>query len=389
MKVSISVAGRFHAFDLAKCIQDHGCLSELLTSYPAFFVKKFGIEKEKVKSFIPKEIFGRVHNKIFGTQSSFDFILNDIFDIYSSNIISTHSDIYILWSGGSLRTIKKIRKKNSDAVIIIERGSAHIEEQAEILKRLNGKDIVSRKFIEKETEEYELADFISLPGKYAFNSFIKRGFNEEKLLVNNYGVDLSSFVANNRPETKESCLKVGYAGNISSQKGVMELIMAVEDLIKEGLKMELYLTGNVDSLTFDVSLLNKDFIIYHKAVPQGELNKFYHGIDVFVLNTYQDGFGMVILQALACGVPVIGTTHSGALDVIEDGRNGFIIEAGNESQLKNKLAWFNSNRDSIPVMSKESRESVEKGFSWQEYGARYIKNLQIINSGYKVLNGSF
>lgn len=374
MKISILVPGRLHAFNLAYELQKHNVLQCLVTSYPYFEVKKYGIKRELVKSVVSKEIIQRIYLRLFKTYPPFALI-NRWFGCIAAYKLPMDSDIYVLWSGVALWSIKRIRKKNPKAKIIIERGSSHIQKQDELLKLMYKKNSVSKHVIQIELKEYDLADYISIPSIFAQKSFIEKGFIKEKLLLNNYGVDLKDFypVYDNTFNENKNELIVGYAGYISARKNIKGLIESLEDLINEGYNIKLYLIGSIDKSSFEKNTLNKNFIKYFEKVPQKELIEFYGKIDVFVQNSVEEGLSMVILQAMACGKPIIATENSGAADFIENGKQGFIIPIMNNWILKEKIKYFYANKPSIRTFGEQSILKVKNGYTWEDYGNRAIE----------------
>lgn len=374
MKVSIVVPGRLHAFNLAYELQKHKVLHCMVTSYPYFEVKKYGINKEYVKSVFSKEIIQRIYLKLFKTYPPFALI-NRWFGFWAAYKLPMDSDIYVLWSGVSLWSIKRIRKQNPKAKIIIERGSSHIEKQDELLKLIYGKKIISKHVINIELQEYALADYISVPSLFAKNSFIEKGFNHGKLLLNNYGVDLCDFYVQKNNSVKIDTKKeliVGYAGTMSAQKNVKGIIESVKELVDSGLNIKLHLVGSIDKNTFDEKLLDYSFINYYHKMPQKELVNFYNAIDVFIQNSVQEGLSMVILQAMACGKAIIATENSGAADFIEDAKEGFIIPIMNNLMLKEKIKYFYENNNQLTNFGKRAVIKVNNGFTWSDYGIRAI-----------------
>src|SRR5690349_3289237 len=181
MKVSISVPGRFHAFALARQLNEKGYLDRLVTSYPAFEVKKYGVPGQKVKSVVSKEIIQRGYKKLTGQYPENGF-LNHWFDIIASYKLPADSDVYVMFAGFASHTIQRLRKKNPKAVFILERGSAHIEVQNNLLKIFEkNKEPIHPSVIKKEEMEYDLADFIAVRGLFAKESFIQKGIPAKKL----------------------------------------------------------------------------------------------------------------------------------------------------------------------------------------------------------------
>lgn len=374
MKVSISVGGRFHAFDLASVLERNGFLHELITSYPAFTAKPFGIPSGKIKSILIKELIERFFRNFFMVEFP-KSVTSWLYDRIASFRFSHDADIYIIWSSYADYSFTRIRKNNPSAILILERGSSHIAVQNRLLLKAGVWHPVSLPVIKKETKEYTMADYIALPGIFSKRTFLEEGIPDEKLLVNPYGVDLSQFPY--KPKDQEQqVFTVGYVGSLSARKNVMGLIQACQKLVADGRQLRLLLIGGLERATFDKKVLkSKPWIDYPGPQRQNQLFRFYHQMDVFVLNSYEDGFGMVILQALSCGVPVIGTENTGAPDVIIQGENGFVIPVENTNILLEKIGFLMDNQEIRQSMRVKARYSVESGFSWEDYGKRYIANL--------------
>lgn len=376
MKVSVSVGGRFHGFNMAGYFQDIGILNELVTGYPKLTVKKFGIPLQKVKSIYVNEVINRLTSKL-GFGYPLNFIACELYDYITSKTIKKDSDVYFIWSGYALKTIRAIRKHNKNAKIILVRGSAHILTQENLLRKIDGTthQQIDRQMLKKELLEYEESDYITVPSKFAFDSFIENGIDKEKLFLNILGVDLKEFPFKAK-ETKAK-INIGYAGIISQQKNVKGIITAIEQLNKIEDRFMLHIAGDFDKNYADIDFFkNYSFINYVGKLPQDQLYQFYHQIDVFVLNSVQDGFGMVILQAMSCGCAVITTTHTGGPDVVKNYENGIIIPILDNESLSNALLWFKENKSKIPVMGMMNRKITETGFTWYDFGKR---NLNFIN----------
>ena len=111
MNISIIVGGRFHAFDLAKQLNKNNYLSQLITSYPKYYIKKkYGIDNSRIKSIFLKEIVQRSFlNKIY----NFEDKLIEYFDEKAEKMIDFENlDILIGWSSFSLKSFITAQKKN-------------------------------------------------------------------------------------------------------------------------------------------------------------------------------------------------------------------------------------------------------------------------------------
>ena len=102
--------------------------------------------------------------------------------------------------------------------------------------------------------------------------------------------------------------------------------------------------------------------------PRPRSRLLYSGGSVLVLPSIEDAFGLVIGQALACGMPVIATTHTGGPDVLEEGVTGFIVPPGDVGALQSALTTAYENREMLTEMGREARRRVEQARGWGEYG---------------------
>jgi glycosyltransferase involved in cell wall biosynthesis len=378
MQVTISVGGRFHAFYLAHQLLKRGYLRQLITSYPKFEVVKYGIPKDKVGSIIIKELMGRGWERAPSFLKDFynpQYLIHEIFDRWASYLY-TKSDICVAFSSFALHTIRKA--KDNGAITIIERGSSHILYQQAILKEeyesLGLKpQLAHPKIIEKELLEYKEADYISIPSLFVKRSFIEKGIPDSKLIHVPYGVYLNEF---RQIPKEDNIFRIVYAGGMTIRKGVHYLLQAFSELQLPN--SELLLVGglNDEIKPFFKKYEGKYRWVGH--VPQKELYKYYSQGSVFVMMSIEDGFGMVIIQAMACGLPVICTTNTGGEDIVRDGIDGFIIPIRDVETLKEKLLYFYKNLDISRAMGQSAKERVSKGFTWDDYGERMVKAYERI-----------
>ena len=108
-------------------------------------------------------------------------------------------------------------------------------------------------------------------------------------------------------------------------------------------------------------------------LPQAELHKYYSQCSVFVMNSIEDGFGLVVPQAMACGLPVICSVNAGADDLIEPEKNGFSVPIRDVEALKEKILYLYEHQDVCYEMGQRAKRKMERGFSWDDYGEK-IRN---------------
>jgi len=378
MRVDILVGGRFHAFYLARELLKRGYLGKLITSYPRFEVKKYGLPEEKVESIIIKEILQRSWEKFSGFLRRFynpQFLIHEIFDKSALKKIEK-SDIFVGFSSFSLHSLKKAKKLG--VITVLERGSPHILFQYRLAKQEYNSLGLSftrthPKIIEKELKEYEEADYICVPSSFARETFLQEGIKEKKLICVPYGVNLLEF---KKIPKKDNIFRIIYTGGIRIEKGVHYLLRAFSELKLSN--SELLLIGAVDK---EMKPFLKKYKGAYKLLgrrPQKELYQYYSQSSVFVMPSLQEGLAMVQLQAMACGLPLISTVNSGAKDLITEGREGFLIPIRSVDSLKEKIMFFYQNPEICEKMGEFAREKAKNYFRWSDYGEKIIKEYKRI-----------
>ena len=381
MKVIILVGGKFHAFHLAKGLFNKGYLEVMFTSYPKFKIKE-KIPAHMIQTIAIKEILKKIID-LFAPKKFYaklNFYNDQLFDILASKQINNYTcDILVGWSGFSLNSFKNLADKKT--IKIIERGSCHIKFQHDILKkeyqRLGLKPLLpSEEILSKEIKEYKEADYICVPSKFAKRSFTKKGFKNSKIKVLRLGVDLKKFYPKKIARKKKQFTIVS-SGEVSVRKGSHILIEAFNNLKIQNAK--LIFVGNIEKgLSNFLNKRKNSNIHFLGKKNEKQLNTIYNMSDIFVLNSLEDGFGMVVPQAMACGLPVITTFNTGASEIIENNKNGFVIKAGDCKSLENKIKKLYFNVTLRNKMSRNSLKKINKNFNWSSYSNSAINLYQKI-----------
>lgn len=166
---------------------------------------------------------------------------------------------------------------------------------------------------------------------------IKRKFH----LVYN-GIDLDNFSKYKDNFTEEGKFIIGYAGRIAANKGIDILVKAFAKLSKKYPDMFLYLAGSDEKgYKEELKKMITKFQLEAKVKFLGQvqdMEKFYKSINLFVLpSVVKEAFGLVLCEAMYCGVPVITTDSGAQSEIIEDGVDGYIVKAGRVEKLKEKI----------------------------------------------------
>ena len=386
MKVIISCGGKFHAFHLAEQLDKRGYLHKLITPFysqnkgwlPEFRKDKEQINQARVITNIFPEIVGKGLNKIpvIKNLTNWDYYAIECFDYWAKSNIDK-CNIFVGWSGYSLQALRKA--KTYGTTTIIERGSSYISFQKEMLEEEYSKyniqtKPINERIVEKSLLEYKEADYISIPSGFVRETFIKNGFDPKKLIQVPYGVDLSVF---RQIQKNDKTFRIIFLGGLTLRKGLHYLLQAFSELRLPD--AELMLIGSISAEI--KPFLNKysGSYCYVGKIPHLELYTYLSQGSIFVLPSIEEGFGMVINQAMACGLPIICTTNTGGADIVRDGKDGFIIPIRDINALKEKILYLYENEDKRKYMS-ESALKRAKEFTWDAYGDKIIAAYkEIIN----------
>ena len=364
MKVCVSVHGRFHGFDLARELNRYGALGGLITTYPRFAVRQYLGAIDSLSTVPLLEIKRRMCQRLYGLCGDMDGRLAQSFAKFAA-VNLPPCDLLVGWSSATLEAIPIARDRG--VRVVIERGSSHILHQTNLLKKLHARDNkvftgTSSFIIERELAEYEAADSIAVPSSYAAQTFASHGIPLNKILVNPYGVDLEYF-SPSRSRTNERP-KILFVGQVGLRKGVPELLSAFSRLSKDA---DLCLIGPLDAGMPDPSQLKVQHL---GAMPISALPDYYRSADIFCLPSWEEGFPLVLLQAMASGLPVVTTDTSGAKDIINPGIEGEIVAAGDVDALAQALEGLLEDPVRAQEMGVAARARVNDGFDWASYGSR-------------------
>ncbi|MEQ8193555.1 MAG: glycosyltransferase family 4 protein [Rhodospirillales bacterium] len=328
------------------------------------------------------EFIRRIYAKLprsLADADRFDPWLAERFSRYVAGKLPDDIDVLIAWSGGAKELMRCAHKRNIK--VMLERGSTHIAHQAEVLNdayRMFGieKPAVPPRMIERETEEYEGADAISVPTHYAAGTFIERGVARDKIKINPYGVALERFLLakDGGRKRNDGPVRILFVGQVGIRKGIPWLLRAFQSLKQAA---ELHLIGPVPKEMEEI--LGREpleNVTIHGSVPGEALPEIYKSADIFCLPSLEEGFALVLLQAMAAGLPVVASNVSGAEDLIASGEQGYLVPPCDSDALMEALAALIDRPEARAAMGIAARSRVERGYSWQDYGERAVSAVR-------------
>ena len=383
MKITTSCSGRFHIFDQARQLHRLDVLHRFINDYPKWMTRRWGIPDDKVTSLVANGVLSRAtrwipDSWVAGFKSDVVERVHDLFSRRLAGHLPPDSDVFIGLSSFCLQAIE--RAKGYDQITIVDHGSLHQRSERRLLEeegRLHGSSmdlsLAPEWIIEKENLEFHAADRVMVLSQAAKHSLIEEGIEAEKIFVNPCGVDLSQFAP---PEKKQdNVFRVIYCGHIDPRKGVHYLLQAFAELNLDN--AELWLIGTAPSALFgrQIARYLSDKVRSLGTFPQSDLCRIYAKGSIFVLPSLADGFGMVVPQAMACGLPVIVTENVGAADIVADGVDGYVVPIRDVAALKDKIRYLYEDPAARQRMSAAAVTKAGRHLSWDAYGDRLVSWL--------------
>lgn len=225
---------------------------------------------------------------------------------------------------------------------------------------------------QRRRQEWNLADVVIANSEFTKASYAAAGLEVTKVRVVPYGAPPVNLAALQEPRSRTTPLQFLWAGTFSIRKGAHYLLQAWKQLQPQNAQLRVFGSmGLPATLTTDIP----ESIHLSGTVPRSELYQQYRQADILVFPTLCDGFGMVVTEAFAQGLPVITTDRAGAADLIQHGVNGLIVPAGDSQALVETLSWCITHRTELQAMRQAALDTAAK-WQWSDYRRSLIENLQ-------------
>lgn len=223
---------------------------------------------------------------------------------------------------------------------------------------------------------YKAIDYLSTIIISVSNSIkdelVDNGVSENKIKVIYNGIALNTYTSNRNDNLKQKLgiknnnFIVGFSGQINHEKGILDLIDAAKIILKENTNIVFVIMGkkNKNSKKIWEALNNlgiKNNFIFTDWVKNVE--EYYTSFDVLILpSLMMEGLPLVVIEAMACGKPVISTEMGGLKELVINKKTGYIVEKKSPQQIADRVLKLVSNREMAESMGKAGRLRVENLF---------------------------
>jgi starch synthase len=290
-------------------------------------------------------------------------------------------NIVYAYEGGALQTFREAKARGITAVYeypsdyinwlhkLFHEEAERNPEFADLLGSL--KDPVSH--LEWKQEELQLADYVFVPSEHVRQT-LAGALPDVNIRVIHYGApDVKP--RNHFHTDSGKPLKVLFTGSLGQRKGIGYLLEAIGTL---GSQVELTMIGRRLRPHARVDEACRRWH-WHETLPYSEVLRVMQESDVLVLPSLSDAFGLVVLEAMACGLPVIVTPNTGASELIQDGLEGFVVPICSAEAIAEKLEVLHRDRDRLVEMSHQAQATAAKN-SWDNYRANWIRVIKSLAS---------
>lgn len=363
MKITISVGGTWYAFQMAAQLDRRGALDRLIATHRP--QRGEAIAPQRIVANLLPELFVQLPRRLRIPWEG-EYYKAQAFDWWASGKVDRRTNLLVAFTSFGLHTIRAA--KAHGVITVAESGGTHMSNLRALVEDEHRRWVlppprIDERLYVKQLWEYREADYVGVLSTFSRESFIREGIPPERIICVPPGVDTGLF----RPRPKGDGVFRILAGGLRVRKGIAYLLDAVAGLPRA--RVELATTGRIPPDALPI-LSKYDVPVRHYGpLPRGRLAELFAQSSVLVLPSIEDGFGLVILEALASGIPVIASVHTGGPDVIRESEEGFIVPIRDSATLRDRLLFLYEHESERRRMGEAARHRAEE-FSEDRYGDR-------------------
>ncbi|PWR71772.1 GT4 family glycosyltransferase PelF [Methanospirillum stamsii] len=189
------------------------------------------------------------------------------------------------------------------------------------------------------------------------------------------GIDLNSFHAISPYSMLEKDkINIIFIGRLHPVKGIQYLIKAIKQVHEKIPQVRLVLIGEGEQRKSLEDLVERlgieDCVIFFGSIPNNRIPDILNRADIFTLSSLSEGFPTVILEAMACGIPIVASRVGGIPDIMQNGVNGYLVEPKNPDDIAKKILDLLQHDDLRQEISQNNKTHV-KVYGWEKIALRF------------------
>jgi glycosyltransferase involved in cell wall biosynthesis len=350
MKISFAATNPCHMWPTALAVAEQGALGEYYSGYPAWKLGAQNPARLRCHSLRTNLVYGLLkYAPAWARPSSRKLFLwqDHGFDRWVGRHLETCDFIHAM-PGQALATFRHARAMGVRAVLNHATGPAR--DWVEIMRpeyervglRLEDVCPYDADYFAREDAEYALADYHCAASTIVRDQLAARGIERERIWLVPYGADTSQavFTRGTGEQQPPPAFRILFAGQIGLRKGIRTLLEALTLAQNSNWRVD-FVGAKLDEIGTDLRNYRGEIPLhFHGAVNQASLAKWMRESSVLVLPSLEEGFGLVVPQALNCGCPCIVSDRVGAKDLIRHRDNGSVFPVSDAAALAAELAWW-------------------------------------------------
>ncbi len=283
-------------------------------------------------------------------------------------------DMVIGYETSNLETFKVAKQRGKTT--ILDMTAVHHNYQNPILTEAgvytNSKELA---FVSAHKDKAIVyTDYIIALSSFAEKTLIDNGFPADYIYKTYLGINQTVFYPKKtyniksqqltqNPQNTEGVLELYFVGTLMLRKGLPFLMEVLDTLIKRNLNVRLTLIGPVDD--FPVPELDVPYFRYMPFLSHAELVEMHHSLDLFLFPSNIDSWAQVVIEAMACGTPILVSENTGAKDAVEQG-GGEVLPVGNLDAWVNAVEKYYYNRYLLKEVGEQAAHIAQQ-YTWDAY----------------------
>lgn len=224
------------------------------------------------------------------------------------------------------------------------------------------------------------ADHVTATGMRLAQATLRYVPRDKPVTVVPFGVDLARFQPAARNGARRSDIVAGSVARLSQEKGLDVLLRATAQLVERGVPLRVVLAGDgperarLDRLAQQLNISSR--VEFRGDVPHDRVPAVLAELDIFVLPSRAEGFGVAAVEAQAMELPVVASDVHGLPDVVDDGKSGLLVPAGDVEALAGAIGRLAADAGLRAAMGRAGRALVERRYRWEENAAQMERLYQ-------------
>jgi glycosyltransferase involved in cell wall biosynthesis len=333
--ISLAATNPCHLWPMAEELYRLGALGEYYSGYPKWKLcppRGMPVRFHSFRTVVTYALYGNVPERLRPSNRQLFRWQDDGFDRWVSKVLKPANDFHGI-PGQCLAGFRRARQLGIRTILNHATGPA--DQVAKLLKpeydrlgmKVSDEGGYDSTVLSRNAEEFALADIHCCASSVVRDQLIAAGVENQRIWVVPYGADPRIWHPGSRSRSRKpgDRFKILFAGQLSVRKGLRYLLAALQKAGTTTWQLDVYGSILEETLQDRNAYTGQVPVTYHGAVSQAELAQAMRDSDLLVVPSLEEGFGLVVVQALACGLPCAVSSVVGAKDLIAGEDKGSIF----------------------------------------------------------------